>query len=128
MICVHDLCILYLGGDYMSIFSNNLRMLREQRGLTREQLSKATKISASSINMYERGEREPSFEIVETFADFFNVDLNYLIRNEKNQTEIPGLADKFGSDILVLAARLNALPEPDRSRIVAAIHTLLSSK
>lgn len=29
--------------------------------------------------MYERGEREPSFETLETIADFFNVDMNYLL-------------------------------------------------
>ena len=29
--------------------------------------------------MYERGEREPSFEVLETIADYFNVDLDYLL-------------------------------------------------
>ena len=29
--------------------------------------------------MYERGEREPGLEMIETFADFFNVDLDYLL-------------------------------------------------
>lgn len=29
--------------------------------------------------MYERGEREPSFETLEALADFFNVDMNFLM-------------------------------------------------
>ena len=29
--------------------------------------------------MYERGEREPGIETLEAIADFFNVDLDYLI-------------------------------------------------
>jgi len=29
--------------------------------------------------MYERGEREPGFETLEAFADYFNVDLDYLL-------------------------------------------------
>ena len=37
------------------------------------------KISRSSIGMYENGEREPSFELLEAIADFFNVDMDYLL-------------------------------------------------
>lgn len=29
--------------------------------------------------MYERGEREPGLDLLEAFADFFNVDLDYLL-------------------------------------------------
>ena len=29
--------------------------------------------------MYENGEREPGFELLETIADYFNVDMNYLL-------------------------------------------------
>lgn len=29
--------------------------------------------------MYERGEREPGIETLEAFADYFNVDMDYLI-------------------------------------------------
>ena len=32
------------------------------------------KISRSSVGMYEKGEREPSYELLEAIADFFNVD------------------------------------------------------
>lgn len=33
----------------------------------------------SSINMYERGEREPGIETLEKIADHFNVDIDYLL-------------------------------------------------
>lgn len=35
--------------------------------------------------MYERGEREPGLEMLEAFADFFNVDLDYII----GKTDVP---------------------------------------
>ncbi len=38
------------------------------------------KISKSAISMYENGNREPDFETLEAIADFFNVDINLLIR------------------------------------------------
>ena len=63
----------------MNVFSKRLKKLRESKELSQQALANSLKISKSSINMYERGEREPSFETLETIADFFNVDMNYLL-------------------------------------------------
>jgi transcriptional regulator with XRE-family HTH domain len=63
----------------MSNFSKNLKRLRLDANLTQEQLSKKLSAGHSVISMYERGERKPSFEMLEKIADYFNVDLNYLI-------------------------------------------------
>lgn len=62
----------------MSSFAERLRQLRHENNLTQEALSTAVGVSKSSINMYERGEREPGFETLEAIADFFNVDFDYL--------------------------------------------------
>lgn len=63
----------------MSTFAERLKELRNNKDLTQDELAKAIKISKSSINMYERGEREPKFETLEAIADFFNVDMDYLL-------------------------------------------------
>ena len=63
----------------MAKFNIRLRELRKSRGLSQQKLADYTKVSKSSINMYERGEREPGLETVEVFADFFNVDMDYII-------------------------------------------------
>ncbi len=63
----------------MSIFSERLRFLRTEAGYSQAEFSKLVKISRSSINMYERGDREPGFKKLEIFADFFNVDTDYLL-------------------------------------------------
>lgn len=60
-------------------FGERLRFLRTRKGLSQLEFAKQIKISKSSVNMYERGEREPSFEVLETIADYFNVDLDYLL-------------------------------------------------
>lgn len=59
-------------------FSQRLRELRRQRGLTQEELAKELDLAKSSISMYENGKRKPSFEVLEMFADFFNVNLDTL--------------------------------------------------
>ena len=62
----------------MSNFNNQLKMLRQERGLSQQGLADEVGMSKSSINMYERGEREPGIETVKRIADFFNVDVDYL--------------------------------------------------
>ncbi len=63
----------------MSNFSIILKKLRLQDNLTQAELSEKLNISKSSISMYENGAREPDFETLELIADFFNVDMNYLL-------------------------------------------------
>lgn len=63
----------------MGSFSTVLRKLRKQDDLTQTELGKALGLSYSTISMYERGEREPDFETFELIADYFNVDIDYLM-------------------------------------------------
>lgn len=60
-------------------FGDRLRELRTSKGLSQMDFSKQIRISKSSVNMYERGEREPGFETLEAIADYFNVDMDYLL-------------------------------------------------
>ena len=75
----------------MASFAERLKDLRLSKNYTRKELSHLIGISESSINMYERGEREPGFETLELIADFFNVDMNYLLGKTqiKNQVYFP---------------------------------------
>ena len=63
----------------MKKFGARLRQLRTARGLSQMDFSKQIGISKSSVNMYERGEREPGLETLENIADYFNVDMDYLL-------------------------------------------------
>lgn len=63
----------------MAKFSERLRQLRTARDLSQLEFSKQIRLSKSSINMYERGEREPGLETLERIADYFNVDMDYLL-------------------------------------------------
>ncbi len=63
----------------MSKFSIRLKELRTERQMSQQELANIIGLSKSSINMYERGEREPGLETLETFADYFNVDIGYLV-------------------------------------------------
>ena len=78
----------------MSTFSENLKKLRKEKKFTQEELAKALNITKSRINMYERGEREPKFEMLEIIADYFNVDMNFLLGKTdiRNSSFFEGIA------------------------------------
>lgn len=69
-------------------FSTRLRELRKRHGLSQNALAEIIGTSKSSINMYERGDREPGFETLEAFADFFNVNMDYLLGRSSNDGKI----------------------------------------
>lgn len=60
----------------MNYFGTRLKYLRKQDNMTQQQLADALGISKSTISMYENGNREPDFETVEAFADYFNVNMS----------------------------------------------------
>lgn len=69
----------------MSNFNSQLKMLRQEIGISQQDLAEKIGVSKSSINMYERGEREPGIETLKRMAIFFNVDMDYLL----GKTNIP---------------------------------------
>ncbi len=69
-------------------FSNRLKLLRAQKQISQQELANIIGISKSSINMYERGEREPGFETFEAIADYFNVDTDYLLGRQDVERKI----------------------------------------
>lgn len=78
-------------------FSERLKELRRAKRLSQQEFSKYIGVSKSSINMYERGEREPSLDTIEAIADFFNVDLDYLLGKSdiQNKTRLDNIQNKF---------------------------------
>ena len=74
----------------MSTFASVLKLLRTTHGYTQDELSSRLNITRSRLGMYEAGKREPDFETLEAIADFFNVDMNYLLGKTDKTTYIPG--------------------------------------
>ena len=72
----------------MAQFNVILKLLRNEKNMSQQELADALKISKSAINMYERGERQPNFETLELIADYFNVDIDYLLGRTNKTTKI----------------------------------------
>ena len=63
-------------------FAQRLRELRLNKGLSQKELGERLGLHNSTISMYERGEREPDFDTLDLIADYFNVDVQYLLGRE----------------------------------------------
>lgn len=62
----------------MSI-GENIKSLRESRGLTQAQLGDAVGVSDKAVSTWESGKREPRMGVVEKLAVFFNVPKSVLL-------------------------------------------------
>lgn len=60
-------------------FGDRLKNLRNNRGLTQSQLCDRLTINQSSLAMYELDKREPGFDMLILFSNYFNVSIDYLL-------------------------------------------------
>ncbi|MBQ7671330.1 MAG: helix-turn-helix domain-containing protein [Clostridia bacterium] len=89
-------------------FSTRLKKLRNQEGITQEQLAKAIGVERSSVGKYETGTM-PSLEILSQIASYFNVSVDYLLCRTDDPTnyddddliaEIPeSILDHFNGNV-----------------------------
>lgn len=89
----------------MAKFCDMLRYLRKREGLTQFQLAEKTGISRSRINNYETGIREPDFDTLGTFAEFFNVTTDELLGKTDDKPQV--LPDEV-CDLLAVVGKLTA--------------------
>lgn len=82
----------------MPHYSEMIRYLRKREGLTQDELASKLGITRSRLNNFEQGIREPDFEMVELFCDFFNVEPSVImgrtqVKKEDDEYSISELTD-----------------------------------
>lgn len=63
----------------MLIFSQRLRQLRKESGLTQVELAQKLNLTQQSYTRYEYGTGEPSLETLVRLAEIFEVSTDYLL-------------------------------------------------
>jgi transcriptional regulator with XRE-family HTH domain len=97
----------------MSIFSENIRVLRGQQNLSQTKLAEQLIITRVRLAKYEEGRSEPPFDVLQRIARHFhvsidillNVDLrkipkDSLLKLEENRLLLPITIDKDGKDYI----------------------------
>jgi len=64
-------------------FDTILRNLRKDKHYTQDALASMLDVSKSTVSMYERGERMPSWDVLQKIADLFEVETDLLLGREK---------------------------------------------
>ena len=97
----------------MSIFSDNIRLLRNQTNVSQQKLANDLIITRVRFAKYEEGKSEPPFEILKRISKYFHVSIDILInvdlqkipidsmlKMENNRILLPMVIDKSGKDYI----------------------------
>jgi transcriptional regulator with XRE-family HTH domain len=71
-----------------------IKQLRQQRGWSQAQLSKKLNVHQKQISGYERGIHSPSIELLVRMAELFNVSLDYIAFDNREEKNIIPIADR----------------------------------
>ncbi len=63
----------------------NLKLLREERGLSQQKLAELFLISQQSIYKYENGLAEPSLDLLIKFSLFFDTSIDFIVGNSSER-------------------------------------------
>lgn len=75
----------------MSKIANNIRFLRQLKGLSQEQLADELNVTRSRIGGYEEGRNEPPIDLLIRLSEFFHIAIDALVRGDLKKTNLDGL-------------------------------------
>ena len=93
-----------------------LRAIRKERGYTQEQLAELTKLSTRHIAGIEKGEANPSFEVLYTITTVLGVSFDVICNPADEQVE---------REIQEITGLYRACPEQGRRLILASIRAMV---
>lgn len=70
------------------MLGDRIKILRNEQGVTQEQLADYLNISRSSVKGYENSGVEPSLNVLIGIADVFNISLDYLLGRTEEKHNI----------------------------------------
>lgn len=93
-----------------------LRALRKERGYTQEQLAELTKLSTRHIAGIEKGEANPSFEVLYTITSALGTSFDVIFNPADEQVEV---------EIQEIVGLYRACPEQGQKVILAVIRAMV---
>ena len=110
--------------DNASVFARQLTEFRKDRQLTQVELAEEMGLSRGVISYYESASKNPTFETIVKFANFFGVSPNELMQEQENLIKKPGPISRLEQQL----ERIKKL-SPHKQRMISdIIEATLSSK
>ena len=92
----------------MSKFSERFRALKDKSEMTLKELSNALDISVPNLSYYMK-DREPSYDILISIANYFNVTVDWLIGRETDMSKIEDINNELFKENSLLKKKLEAI-------------------
>ena len=67
-------------------FAERLKQLRNNKHISQRELAEDLNVGSGTVAMWEMGHRVPKLEKLEEIADYFNVNMGYLMGEEDKST------------------------------------------
>ena len=104
----------------------NLKLLRQERGISQQKLADAIGFTQQSINQYENHYVEPDIMTLTRIADYFNTSIDFLVghttvRQRIEETEAYQL-NAAEADVLM---KYRSLTQKEKQCVSTVIETLL---
>lgn len=106
----------------------NIKLIRESRKITQQAAAELLNIPLTTYRSYETGAREPNIDFLMTFADNFNVTVDYILEHHINEDTITEAEkehigkyrslDTYGKNVvdMVLTAEYDRVREQEQER------------
>jgi len=104
------------------VLGERIKRLRQERGWSQMQISKKLNVHQKQISGYERGIHAPSIELLMRMAELFNVSLDYIAFDDREDKHRIQLADR---ELMQTVKEIDDLPEEDRMTIKAVLNTFI---
>ena len=102
--------------DVLSVLGTRLKAARKGRDLTQERLAELSGVSARHIAKIEKGDVNPSFEVLSTLVKTLGVSFDAIFDPASEQVE---------AESQEVAGLYRACPEQERRLMLAVIRTML---
>ena len=105
-------------------FGKRLRNLRLKKGYKQSQLGDILNISASAVGMYERGQRQPSVDLILKLSKVFSVSADYLLGTAESPASVEEILKQI-EDYLTAAisrARKNSISAEELKELIDILY------
>ncbi len=104
------------------MFSERLKTLRTEMGLTQNQLAQELGLSNKTISVYEKGTSSPTLETLEKMASYFGVTIDFLIgySNDRNP-KVRQLSGALNLSLDAIRALIVLTDSKDNSNVLSSL-------
>ena len=104
-------------------FSENLKRLRKEKGVTQEKLSEIVGVSAQSVSRWELSICYPDIEMLPGIANYFGVTVDELLgRPPADEKMVPRTLEAR-----IISGGVDQLPKDERDRILSVLQAMYSN-